>query len=53
MFYAYGSYRDVNRGVIMPSFVIAFLDFLFSIMSGFVVWAGLAVLVVKQDSAAF
>jgi len=53
VFYAYGSYRPVEKGVIMPAFVIAFLDFLFSIIGGFIVWAGLAILVVKQDSAAF
>jgi len=53
VFYAYGRYRDVKAPVISASFIIAFLDFLFSIIAGFIVWAGLAVLVVKQDSARF
>lgn len=53
VFYAYGSYRDVNAKVIMPAFVIAFADFLFSIMAGFVVWSGLAILVARGDSTAF
>jgi len=53
VFYAYGSYRPVGNRVITPSFVIAFLDFLFSLIAGFIVWAGLAILVVKQDAAAF
>lgn len=37
----------------MPGFVIAFADFLFSIMAGFVVWSGLAILVQKQDASRF
>jgi hypothetical protein len=51
VFYAYGSYRPVGARVILPAFVIAFLDFIFSICAGFVVWAGLAILNQKGDSS--
>jgi SNF family Na+-dependent transporter len=53
VFYAYGSYRPVGARVITPAFVIAILDFMFSLISGWIVWAALAILVVKQDAAAF
>ena len=53
VFYAYGSYREPTAKVIMPAFVIAFADLLFSIIAGFIVWAGLSILVVKEDAARF
>jgi SNF family Na+-dependent transporter len=53
VFFAYGRYREVNAKVITPAFVIAFADFMFSILSGFVVWAGLAILVVRGDASRF
>lgn len=36
--YAYGSYNPTKKPVIMDSFIIAFLDLIFSILAGFIVF---------------
>jgi len=45
--YSYGSYNKIKKPVIMDSFIIAFLDFIFSILAGFIVWGAIGTLEAK------
>lgn len=52
VFTTYGSYRKIREPVIMTSFFIGIMDFLYSVTSSWVIWAALAVLTSKKDDAA-
>lgn len=52
VFTAYGSYRKIRQPIISYAFAIGILDFIYSVVASFVIWAGLAVLVVKGDDTA-
>lgn len=49
--FAYGSYNKTKKPVIMDSFIIAGLDFLFSVLAGFIVWGAIGYLEAKKDPA--
>uniref|UniRef100_A0A7S3MRI5 Uncharacterized protein n=1 Tax=Strombidium inclinatum TaxID=197538 RepID=A0A7S3MRI5_9SPIT len=42
--YAYGSYNPVKKPVILDSLIIAFLDFFFAVLAGFIIWGGIGAL---------
>jgi len=42
--FAYGSFNPTKKPVIMDSFIIALLDFFFSILAGFIIWGGIGAL---------
>ena len=52
VFFAYGSYNHIKKPVIMDSVIIVSLDFLFSILAGFVGWGAIGYLKLKGNSAA-
>jgi len=39
VFYAYGSYCDIKKPVIMDAFIISFLDLIFSLVAGISSWS--------------
>lgn len=47
--YAYGSYNPIKQPVILNAFIIGIADFIFSILSGFIVWGALGYLQMKGD----
>jgi len=49
--FSYGSYNHIKKPVIADAFIIAILDFLFSIMSGTIVWGALGYLMAKDSPA--
>jgi SNF family Na+-dependent transporter len=52
IFFAYGSYNQIKKPVIMDSVIICLLDFLFSILAGFCAWGAIGYLQVKGSTAA-
>jgi SNF family Na+-dependent transporter len=52
VFYSYGSYNDLKKPVIADAFLIAFLDFIFSIGAGLASWSVIGYLQ-ATDNAAF
>ena len=42
--FSYGSYNATRKPVIMDAFLISLIDFLFSFIAGFGVWAGIGYL---------
>lgn len=44
LMYSYGSYNHIKKPVIMDTFIICTLDFLFSIMAGCIVWGAIGFL---------
>lgn len=51
VFTTYGSFRRIRQPVIGVAFLIAMVDFVYSIVASFIIWSGLAVLLVKGDEA--
>ena len=49
--YSFSSYNQIRKPVIMDTFIIAILDFLFSFMSGFIAWGAIGYLFAKKDPA--
>jgi NSS family neurotransmitter:Na+ symporter len=49
--YAYGSFNDIKKPVIMDAFIIAFSDLTFSILAGFCVWSVIGFLYSKNNLA--
>lgn len=52
VFTTYGSFRRIRQPVICVSFFIAIADFIYSVVASFIIWSGLAVLIIKGDDAA-
>jgi len=53
VFFSYGSYNHLKKPVIMDSAIIVILDFLFSILAGFVAWGAIGYLQINDSTAAF
>lgn len=52
IFFSYGSYSHIKQPVIANAIVICLLDFIFSILAGFVGWGAIGYLQVKGNTAA-
>lgn len=48
---AYGSYNNIKKPVIVDSFLICFIDFLFSFIAGFAVWGAIGYLQANENPA--
>ena len=48
---AFGSYNKIKKPVILDSFLICFIDFLFAFIAGFVTWGAIGYLVNKNNAA--
>lgn len=49
VFFAYGSYNPIKQPVIANAFFIGIMDFVFSIMAGFVTWGAIGYLQKVED----
>jgi SNF family Na+-dependent transporter len=47
--YAYGSYNHIKKPVILDSFFITFVGFIFSLITGFMAWGAIGYLNAKND----
>ena len=47
--FAYGSYNHIKKPVILDSFIISFIGFLFSFVVGFMAWGAIGYLNFKND----
>ena len=47
--FAYGSYNPIKQTVIANAFFIGFIDFIFSILAGFIVWGAIGYLEKVDD----
>jgi NSS family neurotransmitter:Na+ symporter len=50
--FAYGSYNEIKKPVIRDAIIICLIDFIFSLLAGFISWGAIGYLIKKDDTTA-